>query len=163
MPNLQWVQTALWERHRVRTLRRTLEQVADDACASLADDGSLTVDGVALDYIHSMTFSPVGWEVQKATSSVSDQTCVVLPQVLLLAPKVVRTAAVSGVRIGVVYLRAGYSPDDYPTPAHWGAREKLERSAVAKCPSVAFQLAGAKKVGGEQKTKGSKHVCWKTW
>ena len=48
--------------------------------------------------------------------------------------------------IGAVYLRAGYSPDDYPTPAHWAAREKLERSAVAKCPSVAFQLSGAKKV-----------------
>jgi Eukaryotic glutathione synthase len=45
-----------------------------------------------------------------------------------------------------VYLRAGYSPDDYPTAAHWNAREKLERSSAAKCPSVAFQLAGAKKV-----------------
>ena len=51
-----------------------------------------------------------------------------------------------GVRIGAVYLRAGYSPDDYPSEAHWGAREKLERCAAAKCPSVAFQLAGAKKV-----------------
>lgn len=50
-------------------------------------------------------------------------------------------------RVGAVYLRAGYSPDDYPTEAHWGAREKLERSSAAKCPSVAFQLAGAKKVG----------------
>jgi glutathione synthase len=91
----QWIQTALWERHRVRTLRRTLEQIADDSVASLADDGSLTV---------------------------------------------------SGVRIGAVYLRAGYSPDDYPTAAQWDAREKLERSCAAKCPSVAFQLAGAKKV-----------------
>lgn len=26
MPNLQWVQTALWERHQVRRLRRILEQ-----------------------------------------------------------------------------------------------------------------------------------------
>lgn len=42
---LQWIQTALWERHRVRTLRRTLEQIADDSVASLADDGSLTVSG----------------------------------------------------------------------------------------------------------------------
>lgn len=45
-----------------------------------------------------------------------------------------------------MYLRAGYSPDDYPTEAHWDARQKLERSSAAKCPSVAFQLAGAKKV-----------------
>ncbi len=43
---LQWIQTALWERHRVRTLRRTLEQIADNSVASLADDGSLTVSGV---------------------------------------------------------------------------------------------------------------------
>lgn len=42
---LQWIQTALWERHRVRTLRRTLEQVANNSVASLAADGSLTVDG----------------------------------------------------------------------------------------------------------------------
>lgn len=55
-------------------------------------------------------------------------------------------ATAAGVRIGAVYLRAGYSPDDYPTDAHWGARGKLERSSAAKCPSVAFQLAGAKKV-----------------
>ena len=55
-------------------------------------------------------------------------------------------ATAAGVRIGAVYLRAGYSPDDYPTAAHWQARERLERSAAAKCPSVAFQLAGAKKV-----------------
>jgi hypothetical protein len=43
---LQWIQTALWERHRVRTLRRTLEQIADDSVASLAADGSLAVDGM---------------------------------------------------------------------------------------------------------------------
>jgi hypothetical protein len=30
----------------VRTLRRTLEQIADDSVASLADDGSLTVSGM---------------------------------------------------------------------------------------------------------------------
>lgn len=49
----------------------------------------------------------------------------------------------------MVYLRAGYSPDDYPTDAHWDAREKLERCSAAKCPSVAFQLAGAKKASGD--------------
>lgn len=44
----QWIQTALWERHGVRTLRRTLEQIADDSVASLTADGSLTVDGATL-------------------------------------------------------------------------------------------------------------------
>lgn len=52
----------------------------------------------------------------------------------------------AGERVGLVYLRSGYSPDDYPTDLEWAARTKLEKSAAAKCPSVAFQLAGAKKV-----------------
>lgn len=46
----------------------------------------------------------------------------------------------------MVYLRAGYSPDDYPSEVQWQGRGKLERCSAVKCPSVAFQLAGAKKV-----------------
>jgi len=92
----QWLQTTLWERHRVRTVRRTLEEIASDSCVQLSpEDGTLHVDG---------------W------------------------------------RVGVVYLRAGYSPDDYPSEVEWQGRGKLERSSAVKCPSVAFQLAGAKKV-----------------
>lgn len=48
--------------------------------------------------------------------------------------------------MAVVYLRAGYSPDDYAGEAEWRVRALLERSNAAKCPSVAYQLAGAKKV-----------------
>lgn len=48
--------------------------------------------------------------------------------------------------ISVVYFRAGYSPNDYPSPREWQARTLLERSKAIKCPSVALQLAGAKKV-----------------
>ncbi|KAK9839464.1 hypothetical protein WJX81_003695 [Elliptochloris bilobata] len=88
-----WVATVLWERHRVRTLRRTLAEVAEGA--RLGDGGAL---------------------------------------------------AVGGARIAVVYFRAGYSPNDYPTEAEWRARELLERSDAALCPSIAYQLAGAKKV-----------------
>uniref|UniRef100_A0A7S1RY77 Glutathione synthetase n=1 Tax=Alexandrium catenella TaxID=2925 RepID=A0A7S1RY77_ALECA len=51
-----------------------------------------------------------------------------------------------GMEISVVYFRAGYSPDDYPTEAEWEARELLERSLAIKCPSVDYQLAGTKKV-----------------
>jgi glutathione synthase len=48
--------------------------------------------------------------------------------------------------VSVVYYRAGYSPDDYPTEAEWDARAIIERSAAAKCPSVAVQLVGTKKI-----------------
>ena len=51
-----------------------------------------------------------------------------------------------GKRVTVAYLRSGYGPGDYPTELEWGARELLERSDAALCPSVALQLAGAKKV-----------------
>lgn len=90
----QWLQLRLWQRHGVRTLRRSLREVADRAALDDAT-GALTIDG------H---------------------------------------------RVAVVYFRAGYTPDDYPTDAEWAARETIERSDVAACPSVALQLAGAKKV-----------------
>ncbi|KXZ48946.1 hypothetical protein GPECTOR_24g236 [Gonium pectorale] len=46
----------------------------------------------------------------------------------------------------VFYFRAGYTPGDYPGEAEWAARELIERSDAAKCPTVAYQLAGTKKV-----------------
>jgi glutathione synthetase len=48
--------------------------------------------------------------------------------------------------ISVVYYRAGYSPDDMLIRNAWEAREVIERSKAIKCPSLAMQLAGAKKV-----------------
>lgn len=53
----------------------------------------------------------------------------------------------SPVPIGLVYFRAGYGPSDYSSPTSaWDVRLLLERSSAIKCPSVALQLAGAKKV-----------------
>ena len=48
--------------------------------------------------------------------------------------------------ISVVYYRAGYTPRDYPSDAEWQARLLIERSYAIKCPSIAYQLVGAKKV-----------------
>jgi len=48
--------------------------------------------------------------------------------------------------VSVAYFRAGYVPDDYPSNKEWSARLLLERSLAIKCPSAAYQLAGAKKV-----------------
>ena len=89
----QWLQTRLWERHHVRTLRRSLGQ--------LAEEGQLDAAG---------------------------------------------RLSVGGIPVAVVYYRAGYTPADYPTPVEWGVRVLLESSDAFKCPSVAYQLAGAKKV-----------------
>lgn len=48
--------------------------------------------------------------------------------------------------VAVVYLRAGYGPQDYPSDEAWKARLQIERSNAIKCPSILTQLAGAKKV-----------------
>ncbi|KAI8475146.1 MAG: glutathione synthetase [Monoraphidium minutum] len=55
-------------------------------------------------------------------------------------------AAGGGQRVGLVYFRAGYTPNDYPSETEWAARLLIETSAAAKCPTAAYQLAGSKKV-----------------
>jgi len=57
-----------------------------------------------------------------------------------------RRLNVDGVEISVVYFRAGYVPEDYPSQREWSARLTVERSLAIKCPTAAYQLAGAKKV-----------------
>ena len=37
-----------------------------------------------------------------------------------------------GVEVGVVYMRCGYHPDQYPTQAEWAARLLVERSKAIK-------------------------------
>jgi glutathione synthetase len=48
--------------------------------------------------------------------------------------------------IGLVYYRAGYTPNDYPTDVEWQARYQLEVSRATKSPSLGYHLAGTKKV-----------------
>lgn len=48
--------------------------------------------------------------------------------------------------MGLVYFRAGYSPDNYPTDKEWSARLTLEQSTALKCPWIGLQLANTKKV-----------------
>lgn len=49
-------------------------------------------------------------------------------------------------RVSVVYYRAGYTPNDYPSEKEWAARAVIEKSLAAKCPTVAMQLVGTKKI-----------------
>lgn len=51
-----------------------------------------------------------------------------------------------GSEVSVVYYRAGYTPDDYPSEKQWSARLTIERSRAIKCPNIAYHLAGTKKV-----------------
>ncbi|KAI5476977.1 glutathione synthetase [Pseudohyphozyma bogoriensis] len=48
--------------------------------------------------------------------------------------------------ISVVYYRSAYTPTDYPSHTEWSTRLLIERSTAIKCPTIALQLAGAKKV-----------------
>lgn len=50
------------------------------------------------------------------------------------------------IEVSTVYFRAGYGPSDYTSESEWNTRKQLERSLAIKCPSIAVQLAGAKKV-----------------
>lgn len=52
----------------------------------------------------------------------------------------------AAVLISVVYFRAGYAPEDYPSEAEWSAREMMERSNAICCPWIGMHLAGTKRV-----------------
>eukprot|EP00092_Neocalanus_flemingeri_P069969 GFUD01085832.1.p1 GENE.GFUD01085832.1~~GFUD01085832.1.p1 ORF type:complete len:481 (+),score=154.58 GFUD01085832.1:62-1504(+) len=56
---------------------------------------------------------------------------------------------IDGHEVGVVYMRCGYHPDQYPTEKEWEARLLMERSLAIKCPSINYHLAGTKKVQQE--------------
>ncbi|NXA39819.1 GSHB synthetase, partial [Eudromia elegans] len=59
-----------------------------------------------------------------------------------------RRLYIDGQEVAVVYYREGYVPQNYD-PQNWEARLLLERSRAAKCPDIATQLAGTKKVQQE--------------
>jgi len=90
----QWLQLNLWNRYKIKTLRRTLADVCSRAIVD-PETGHLVIDGNT---------------------------------------------------VSLAYFRAGYTPMDYPTEKEWEARRIIEQSSAAKCPTVAMQLAGSKKV-----------------
>ncbi|KAI9492816.1 glutathione synthase [Zychaea mexicana] len=57
-----------------------------------------------------------------------------------------KTLTIEGHEIAVAYFRSGYAPTDFPSHKEWAARLKVERSLSIKCPTVAYQIVGAKKV-----------------
>lgn len=59
------------------------------------------------------------------------------------------TLVVDGRTVAVVYFRAGYTPNDYPSEAEWSARLLMEQSSAVKCPSISYHLVGTKKIQQE--------------
>lgn len=53
---------------------------------------------------------------------------------------------VDGMEVAVAYFRSGYSPNHYPTEKEWSARLTMELTRCIKCPTVAHQLMGTKKM-----------------
>nr|XP_020638061.1 glutathione synthetase isoform X1 [Pogona vitticeps]XP_020638063.1 glutathione synthetase isoform X1 [Pogona vitticeps]XP_020638064.1 glutathione synthetase isoform X1 [Pogona vitticeps] len=60
---------------------------------------------------------------------------------------------IDGEEIAVVYYREGYVPKNY-NKQNWEARLLLEKSRAVKCPDIATQLAGTKKVQQELSRPG---------
>ncbi|KAM6458212.1 glutathione synthetase isoform 3-T3 [Liasis olivaceus] len=60
---------------------------------------------------------------------------------------------IDGEEIAVVYYREGYVPRSY-NEQNWEARLLLEKSRAIKCPDIATQLAGTKKVQQELSRPG---------
>ncbi|NWX83235.1 GSHB synthetase, partial [Nothoprocta pentlandii] len=65
-----------------------------------------------------------------------------------------RRLYIDGQEVAVVYYREGYVPQNYD-PQNWEARLLLERSRAVKCPDIATQLAGTKKVQQELTRPGT--------
>lgn len=49
-------------------------------------------------------------------------------------------------QVAIVYFRAGYTPNDYPTSREWESRRLIENSWAIKCPPIEYHLAGTKKI-----------------
>ncbi|EME30421.1 glutathione synthase [Galdieria sulphuraria] len=63
-----------------------------------------------------------------------------------LPEKLILVSCNERIPISVVYFRAGYSPDDYPSEQEWNARKIIEWSDSIKCPSLGLHLVGMKKI-----------------
>ncbi|OQV20677.1 Glutathione synthetase [Hypsibius exemplaris] len=56
---------------------------------------------------------------------------------------------IEGLEVAVVYYRVGYAPPHYASDKDWETRLLIEKSSAIKCPSVAHQLSGFKKIQQE--------------
>ncbi|GFO47356.1 glutathione synthetase [Plakobranchus ocellatus] len=57
--------------------------------------------------------------------------------------------------VAVVYMRDGYTSDNYSSEKDWKGRLMVELSKAIKCPSIQYQLMGSKKVQQELARPGA--------
>ncbi|KAI0374958.1 glutathione synthase [Pilatotrama ljubarskyi] len=100
----RWLEYELLEKHSIRVIRQTFEQLA-------------------------------------ASAEIVPTSRILRLKLPGLLPR-----GAESVEISTIYFRAGYTPNDYPTAAHYETRYLLESSIAIKCPSIQLQLAGGKKV-----------------
>ncbi|KAH9503565.1 hypothetical protein Btru_068195 [Bulinus truncatus] len=62
---------------------------------------------------------------------------------------------IDGEEVAVVYLRDGYTAENYSSEKEWNGRLKLELSTAIKCPSIQYQLMGSKKIQQELARPGA--------
>ncbi len=91
----------LWKHHSIPVVRKTLNEIQDEA--TMDDRGQLLIDGLV---------------------------------------------------VALAYFRAGYTPQDYASEKEWAALLQIERSLAIKCPTVAYHLAGCKRVQQVLSTAG---------
>jgi glutathione synthase len=94
-----------------------------------------------MDYRHSH-----GIHVTRRTFAQLATTASISPLRALIIAPISPGLDAAPVEVSVVYYRTGYAPKDYASSADYATRALLERSRAAQCPSLALQLAGAKKV-----------------
>ncbi|KAJ1961738.1 Glutathione synthetase [Dipsacomyces acuminosporus] len=89
----RWVETRLWERHRIQVVRLSFAEVLERC-------------------------------------SVNEENRLVL----------------GNQEVAVAYYRSGYAPTDFPSEREWEGRWLIERSRAISVPSLAYHLAGCKKI-----------------
>lgn len=139
------LEDTLFNTHGIRSIRITLAQIGA-AARVREDDGALVVpvrlpqhvqvDGKWL--LQASTTAPSGAPADGAADEQPQQQ--------------------QYYEISVAYYRSGYTPDDYPnlnppingrSDLEWAGRTIVECSRAVKCPSIAYHLAGTKKVQQE--------------
>lgn len=76
---MQWLQTALWERHKVRTVRRTLAQLHEEADISSSGQLKVGQQPVALVYFRAGYAptdypTPAEWDIRQARTAQTLET-----------------------------------------------------------------------------------------
>ncbi|PKU35504.1 hypothetical protein llap_14192 [Limosa lapponica baueri] len=120
---------------------------------AVQQDFNLLVDAISQNkefLEHTLASAVVMFLVEEVQRNIFDQRCVENE----LWNSASGFCSRDGQEVAVVYYREGYVPKNYDQQ-NWEARLLLERSRAVKCPDIATQLAGTKKVQQELSRPGT--------